>query len=62
MNASIQPHDVVRFWRAAGPGRWFAKDDAFDRDFVARFADLHMAAARRELTIGGARPTVRWRC
>jgi uncharacterized protein (DUF924 family) len=49
MNASIQPHDVVRFWRAAGPGRWFAKDDAFDRDFVARFADLHMAAARREL-------------
>lgn len=49
MNLSILPHDVVHFWREAGPGKWFAKDDAFDRDFVARFADAHMAAARRAL-------------
>lgn len=39
--------DVVAFWRQAGPQRWFAKDDAFDADFRARFIDLHLAAARR---------------
>jgi len=38
---------VVAFWRQAGPERWFAKDDAFDADFRARFLDLHLAAARR---------------
>jgi len=40
---------VVAFWRDAGPARWFAKDDAFDRDFRARFLDAHLAVARREL-------------
>ncbi len=49
MSSSPQPQDVVRFWREAGPGKWFAKDEAFDRDFIARFHDAHMAAARREL-------------
>lgn len=49
MNTPTQPHDVVAFWQEAGPARWFAKDAAFDRDFIARFADAHMAAARREL-------------
>lgn len=38
---------VVAFWRAAGPERWFAKDEAFDRDFRERFDGLHFAAARR---------------
>jgi uncharacterized protein (DUF924 family) len=40
---------VVRFWREAGPDRWFAKQDAFDREFRERFFDLHEAAARGEL-------------
>ncbi|WP_427183460.1 DUF924 family protein [Bordetella bronchialis] len=40
---------VVQFWRDAGPRKWFAKDAAFDAEFSARFADLHFAAARREL-------------
>lgn len=40
---------VTRFWREAGPDRWFAKDEAFDDAFRGRCADLHMAAARREL-------------
>jgi len=40
---------VVDFWRDAGPSRWFRKDEAFDRAFGARFLDLHMAAARRQL-------------
>ena len=41
--------DVVDFWREAGPGRWFAKSDAFDTDFISRFSAAHQAAARGEL-------------
>ncbi|WP_326543566.1 DUF924 family protein [Pseudorhodoferax sp.] len=41
--------EVLRFWRDAGPERWFRKDEAFDRDFRERFLALHFAAARREL-------------
>lgn len=40
---------VIRFWRDAGPRKWFAKDAAFDAEFAERFAALHFAAARREL-------------
>jgi uncharacterized protein (DUF924 family) len=25
--------EVVAFWRDAGAGRWFARDDAFDAEF-----------------------------
>jgi len=41
--------DVADFWREAGPGRWFAKNDSFDADFSARFSQAHQAAARGEL-------------
>ncbi len=44
-----RPGDVLRFWREAGPDRWFRKDPAFDRQFHDRFVGLHFAAARREL-------------
>jgi uncharacterized protein (DUF924 family) len=37
---------VVAFWREAGPGTWFSKDDAFDARFRARFLAAHEAAAR----------------
>lgn len=37
---------VIDFWREAGPARWFAKDDDFDRRFRDRFLDAHEAAAR----------------
>lgn len=40
--------DVVSFWRDAGAGRWFARDDGFDAECM-RYVPLHMAAARREL-------------
>jgi uncharacterized protein (DUF924 family) len=40
---------LVQFWRDAGPGRWFAKDPAFDAEFSVRFLGLHLAAARRQL-------------
>lgn len=43
-----QPRDVLEFWRAAGPRRWFARDAAFDDECRARFLDAHHAAARRE--------------
>jgi uncharacterized protein (DUF924 family) len=36
--------EVVAFWRAAGPDKWFAKDDAFDAAIRARFLDLTHAA------------------
>ncbi|SON57954.1 hypothetical protein HDIA_4413 [Hartmannibacter diazotrophicus] len=35
------PLDVLDFWWRAGPERWFAKDDAFDREMEARFGALH---------------------
>ena len=47
MNAT--PEEVVGFWRDAGYGKWFARDDAFDAELRARFLDAHHAAARREL-------------
>lgn len=36
---------MLRFWRDAGPKRWFRKDEAFDREFRARFLALHGRAA-----------------
>lgn len=41
---------VVDFWRAAGPGKWFAKDPVFDQVFRDRFRELYEAAARGELS------------
>jgi uncharacterized protein (DUF924 family) len=40
---------VVDFWREAGPGRWFAKDADFDREFRDRFFSLYEKAERGEL-------------
>lgn len=40
---------MIAFWKAAGPEKWFAKDEAFDAEFKGRFLEAHMAGARREL-------------
>jgi uncharacterized protein (DUF924 family) len=40
---------VLDFWRAAGPKRWFRKDEGFDSQFRARFLGAHEAARRGEL-------------
>jgi uncharacterized protein (DUF924 family) len=48
--AAPTPADVVAFWRAAGPKRWFEKDAAFDDDIRRRFLKLHEAAAAGKLT------------
>lgn len=49
MTMPTTPDDVIRFWREAGPDRWFAKSEAFDDQFRERFLAAHYAAARREL-------------
>lgn len=41
--------EVIGFWQAAGPDKWFAKDDGFDAEIVRRFEAAHHAAARGEL-------------
>jgi uncharacterized protein (DUF924 family) len=46
---TVQPGDVLAFWREAGPARWFRKDDVFDREFRDRFVLAHEAALRGEL-------------
>ncbi len=40
------PSDVLNFWRAAGPKKWFAKSDAFDDAIRLKFEPVHHAAAR----------------
>lgn len=42
--------EVVAFWRAAGPERWFEKDAAFDDEIFRRFLKAHEAAASGKLT------------
>ena len=41
------PRDVIDFWVEAGPGKWFARDAAFDALVRDRFEAVHHAAARR---------------
>ena len=41
--------EVLAFWRAAGPDKWFSKDDAFDEACRERFLLTHEAAARGDL-------------
>ncbi|WP_417472248.1 DUF924 family protein [Luteimonas mephitis] len=52
----IEPARVIDFWREAGPGKWFARDDGFDARFRDGFLEAHWAASRRELEhwMGGA--------
>lgn len=47
--APSTPDAVLRFWRDAGPKRWFARDDAFDAEFRVRFLPTHEAAAAGRL-------------
>ena len=49
LHAPVDARAVVDFWRAAGPGLWFAKDTEFDRRFRERFLWLYLAATRGEL-------------
>ena len=39
------PADVLAFWRAAGPDKWFCKDEAFDADIGRHFLATYEAVA-----------------
>jgi uncharacterized protein (DUF924 family) len=43
------PAEVLAFWRAAGPDKWFERDDAFDGEIRARFLDTYAAAVAGRL-------------
>jgi uncharacterized protein (DUF924 family) len=43
------PLDVLAFWRAAGPDKWFKKDAAFDAEITTRFHEVWRAAVDGEL-------------
>src|SRR5438309_1552105 len=43
------PQDVLAFWRAAGPDKWFESDRAFDAEIATRFLGLWEAAAAGKL-------------
>jgi uncharacterized protein (DUF924 family) len=47
---SDQPADILAFWHAAGPDKWFTKDPAFDAEITQRFLAAHEAAAAGALT------------
>jgi uncharacterized protein (DUF924 family) len=47
---AIGPSDVLAFWRAAGPDKWFRKDAAFDSEIAVRFFVLWHAAADGKLS------------
>ena len=42
---TASPNDVVAFWRAAGPKKWYKKDAAFDAEITSRFSALWREAA-----------------
>jgi uncharacterized protein (DUF924 family) len=42
------PADIIGFWTAAGPKKWFAKSEAFDAAIRLKFEPTHHAAARGE--------------
>jgi uncharacterized protein (DUF924 family) len=52
----LRPEDVVAFWRAAGPQKWFSKDPAFDDEIRSRFLAIHEAAAAGHLAGWEATP------
>jgi uncharacterized protein (DUF924 family) len=43
------PDQILAFWRAAGPDKWFEPDDVFDGEIRAQFVPTYEAAARGAL-------------
>jgi uncharacterized protein (DUF924 family) len=55
-SAPVGQGDVLAFWRAAGPGKWFKKDATFDAEIKARFLESCEAAATGQLSHWEATP------
>ncbi|MEH2510799.1 uncharacterized protein (DUF924 family) [Nitrobacteraceae bacterium AZCC 1564] len=45
-----RPEDILDFWRAAGPERWWTKDAAFDAEVRDRFTQVWDAARSGQLS------------
>jgi uncharacterized protein (DUF924 family) len=45
---AVDPRDVLQVWTAAGPDKWFAKDEAFDALLRDTLEAAHHAAGRGE--------------
>jgi uncharacterized protein (DUF924 family) len=54
--AAIGPRDVLAFWRAVGPDKWFEKDPALDSEIAVRFFVVWHAAAAGALAKWEATP------
>jgi len=50
------PTDVLAFWRAAGPDKWFTKDAAFDAEVARRFLGVWQSAIAGKLASWEERP------
>jgi uncharacterized protein (DUF924 family) len=50
---AVGPMEVLAFWRAAGPDKWFEKDTAFDSEIAARFSCLWQAGRNGKLAHWG---------
>jgi len=48
--------DVLAFWRAAGPKKWFTKSDDFDAEIRTRFLAIYEAGAAGKLSDWEATP------
>ena len=49
-------HEIVSFWRDAGPERWFGGGDSFDAQCRERCLEAHFRAAQREFEDWAAQP------
>jgi uncharacterized protein (DUF924 family) len=47
--AVVRADDVLAFWRAAGPNKWFEREDTFDAEIRSRFLATYEAAAAGRL-------------
>src|SRR5262249_35787012 len=52
----VSPADVVAFWQAAGPDKWFVEDDVLDAAIRERFLAIYEDAAAGGLTSWEASP------
>jgi uncharacterized protein (DUF924 family) len=49
-SAVAKPDDVLAFWRAAGPQKWYKKDSDFDAEITRRFLPTYEAAVAGRLS------------
>ncbi|MGJ3264529.1 MAG: DUF924 family protein [Salinarimonas sp.] len=49
MSDTVGYGEIVAFWEAAGPQKWFSKDEALDAEIRERFGETYRAAASGRL-------------